>query len=81
MKVTSSSVKERKEILEELKECVKGKGAFICRLLCPTEEILNVFSDKNTVKASIAHKSLEALMLLKESLLLTNTTFLRSKLQ
>uniref|UniRef100_A0A8C1NQA0 GCN1 activator of EIF2AK4 n=1 Tax=Cyprinus carpio TaxID=7962 RepID=A0A8C1NQA0_CYPCA len=42
VKVTSSSVKERKEILEELKECVKGKGAFICRLLCPTEEILNV---------------------------------------
>lgn len=29
VKVTSSSVKERKEVLEELKECVKGKGEFI----------------------------------------------------
>uniref|UniRef100_A0A8C1NVC4 GCN1 activator of EIF2AK4 n=1 Tax=Cyprinus carpio TaxID=7962 RepID=A0A8C1NVC4_CYPCA len=33
VKVTSSSVKERKEILEELKECVKGKGLGLISLL------------------------------------------------
>lgn len=28
VKVTTSSVKERKEILEELKECINGKSEF-----------------------------------------------------
>lgn len=51
LKVTTASVKERKEIFGELKQCITSKGGFILVLICfgivsdfCLEEILTVDS-------------------------------------